>query len=154
MSDVVLVEPRIPQNVGAVARLCAACRAGLHIVRPIPFTLTDRSLKRAGMDYLHLVELTVHENWDSCREHFQGRRLFGLSSKAEQSVYKTRFSTDDVLVFGSEEAGLPNHVTSALEGSMLTIPMLQNEARCLNLATSVAITLFELNRQVVGWSGQ
>lgn len=151
MISIVLVEPRIPQNVGAVARLCAATGASLHVVRPIPFTLNDRSLRRAGMDYMDLVDLHVHDDWGACREQFADRKMHALSSRGEKSIYSIGYTKSDVLVFGSEEAGLPTHVMDDLKDCLLKIPMPEPRARCLNLATSVAISLYEATRQIEGW---
>ncbi|MCC5876698.1 MAG: tRNA (cytidine(34)-2'-O)-methyltransferase [Candidatus Sumerlaeia bacterium] len=151
MTTVVLVEPRIPQNVGAVARLCAATAAPLHIVRPIPFVLNDRSLRRAGMDYMELVDLHVHDDWSACRNALAGCQFRGLSSHGSRSIYSVEYTSMDVLVFGSEEAGMPPHVMEDLRESLLKIPMPDPRAVCLNLATSVAICLYEAKRQIEGW---
>lgn len=149
---VVLVQPRIPQNVGAVGRLCAAGGAELHIVRPVPFTLTDRSLRRAGMDYLDYLPLFVHDHWRACSATLAGRRIRALSSRGTRSLYETTFDAGDVLVLGSEEAGLPEEVTRELAPEdLLRIPMPEPRARCLNLATSAGIALFEALRQVNNW---
>lgn len=144
---IVLVQPRIPQNVGAVGRLCAATRAELHVVRPIPFDLSDRSLRRAGMDYLELLHLRVHTQWDDCRQSLAGRRMWLLTSGGSKDFFATRFERSDVLVFGSESAGIPPEIRSELAASALRLPMPEPRARCLNLATSAAIALYELLRQ-------
>ncbi len=144
---IVLVQPRIPQNVGAIARVCAATRASLHIVRPIPFEMNDRSLRRSGMDYLELLELHVHLNWEACQNALPGRRFWFLSSHGKSNVYTTEFQLNDVLVFGSEEAGLPDEIWETIENRDLKLPMPEPKARCLNLATSAAIVLYEALRQ-------
>lgn len=144
---VILVSPGIPQNVGAAGRLCAANGAELQIVRPIPFSLNDRALRRAGMDYLDLLTWTDFTDWDACREANSGRTLWYLSSKAERSLYDAQLACGDGLVFGSESAGLPEHVWRDAGGRALRIPMRQPAARCLNLASSVAVALYELLRQ-------
>lgn len=145
---VVLVQPRIPQNVGAVGRLCAAGRAELHVVRPIPFELNDRSLRRAGMDYLELLHWQVHKGWEECRAALAGRRFWFLTSSGTRNFYEVPFRLEDVLVLGSEEAGLPAEIRAEFSGNDLRIPMPEPKARCLNLATSAAVALFELLRQV------
>lgn len=145
---IVLVQPRIPQNVGAIGRLCAANRASLHVVRPIPFDISDKNLQRAGMDYLELLDLRVHDSWDVCRQELAPRRLWYLSSSGEAEIYDIDYKPDDALVFGSEPAGLHKLLGSALpQESCLRIPMAEPRARCLNVATSVAVALYEVLRQ-------
>lgn len=144
---IVLVQPRIPQNVGAIGRLCAAAQASLHVVRPIPFELSDRSLKRAAMDYLDLLDWHVHVGWEECRVAMAGRRMFLLSSHATRSIYDVQFAPSDVLVFGSEAAGAPPEVRASLAGQELLIPMREPKARCLNVAMSAGIALYEVLRQ-------
>ncbi len=145
---VALVQPRIPQNVGAIGRLCAAGGASLHIIRPIPFELSDRSLRRAGMDYLELLDLRVYTSWEDFTGAIEGCRLWFLTSSGSQGLYDVAFRPSDVLVFGSEEAGLPLLLGDRLPAeSALRIPMAEPRARCLNLATSVAIGLYEVLRQ-------
>ena len=144
---IVLVQPRIPGNVGAVGRLCAATRSELHVVRPIPFELSDASLRRAGLDYLNLLNLQVHMQWDDCRQSLAGRRLWLLTSSGTQNYFDIKFNPSDVLVFGSETDGVSEAIRSELAGSALRLPMPESRARCLNLATSAAIALYELLRQ-------
>lgn len=145
--SIVLVQPRIPQNVGSIGRICAATRASLHVVRPIPFELSDRSLKRAGMDYLTLLDLQVHASWEEFKATAGARQLWFLTSHATCSIYDADFRADDLLVFGSESAGLPEAVRSEIAGCGLRIPMPESRARCLNLATSAAIALYEVMRK-------
>lgn len=145
---VVLVQPRMPQNVGAVGRLCAATRSSLHVVRPIPFELSDRSLRRAGMDYLELLDWQTHDGWEEARTALRPRRLWYLSSQATRCLYEADLRVDDALVFGSEPAGLTTLLGDRLEhDQLLRIPMPEPEARCLNLATAVAIALYEQLRK-------
>ena len=144
---IVLVQPRIPQNVGAIGRLCAATRTGLHVVRPIPFELNDRSLQRAGMDYLELLDWHVHTSWQECREALGPRRLWYLTSQGKRSLYDVPLEASDVLVFGNESAGMPPEIREEYGEFDLRIPMVEPEARCLNLATSAAVALYELLRK-------
>jgi tRNA (cytidine/uridine-2'-O-)-methyltransferase len=150
-AQVVLVQPRIPQNVGAIGRLCAANAVGLHVVRPIPFDMSDRSLRRAGMDYLELLDLHVHLGWEHARDALAPRRFWFLTSAGTTDLYTIRFQPTDVLVFGSEVEGLPPAVRDEINGRDVRIPMAQPAARCLNLATSVAICLYEVLRQTDGF---
>lgn len=143
---VVLVQPRIPQNVGAIARICAAARASLHVVRPIPFELSDRSLRRAGMDYLELLELHVHGDWPACESALAGRRFWFFTSKATRSFYDVAPRLDDVLVFGSETSGMPEQITAHYNQRDVILPMREPRARCLNLSTAASIAVYEVLR--------
>ncbi len=142
-----LVQPRIPQNVGAVGRTCAAGRAALHIVRPIPFELSDRSLKRSGMDYFDILDWRAHLGWEEAKADLAGRRLWFLTKHSRNNFYDQKFEPTDALIFGSEPAGLPEEVQCDTAGRDLRLPMPEQGARCLNLATAVAVSLYELLRQ-------
>lgn len=146
--QIVLVEPEIPPNTGAVARLCAASNTALHLVEPLGFKLDDRSLKRAGMDYWQHVTWHTWPNWDAFQAaHAQGRFHF-LTTKASRSYTEARFEPNDFLVFGRETKGLPESLLRENAERCLTIPMANPQVRSLNLATAAAIVLFEALRQV------
>jgi tRNA (cytidine/uridine-2'-O-)-methyltransferase len=147
MFHIVLVEPEIPPNTGNIARLCAATRTRLHLVGPLGFRLDDKALQRAGMDYWHLVDHRVWDSWAAFAPQIDGQRAFFLSSKARLSVYDTQFQDGDYLVFGRETKGLPESLLAAHADSSLRIPMAEPAARCLNLATSAGIVLYEALRQ-------
>ena len=144
--NVVLVEPEIPPNTGNIGRLCLATRSILHLVRPLGFSLDDRTLKRAGLDYWPEVKLRL---WDSLGElqdaHDRATRYFYLSTKADRPYHTIEFQPGDFLVFGRETKGLPESLLQANADRLLTIPM--HGTRSLNLATAVAIVLFEAVRQ-------
>jgi tRNA (cytidine/uridine-2'-O-)-methyltransferase len=144
--NVVLVEPEIPPNTGNIGRLCLATQSRLHLVKPLGFSLEDRQLKRAGLDYWDEVDL---QTWDSFRElqRTQGEaaRYFFLTTKSTCPYYEVHFRNGDFLVFGRETMGLPENLLSKNHGACLTIPM--HGTRSLNLATAVAIVLFEAARQ-------
>jgi len=143
--NVVLVEPEIPPNTGNVARLCLATQSTLHLVRPFGFSLDDRQLKRAGLDYWEDVDLRT---WDSFAEVQQANvaaRYFFLTTKTKRAYHEMKFKRGDFLVFGRETKGLPESLLAANIDNCLTIPM--HGTRSLNLATAVAIVLFEAVRQ-------
>ena len=148
MFHVVLVEPEIPPNTGNIARLCLAADAHLHLVRPLGFSLDDKYLRRAGMDYWEQVRLTVWENWGALYDaHLANHRHFLLTTKTDRPYYEETFEPGDFLVFGRETRGLPaSLLTSAGRRRLLTIPMAP-AARSLNLATAAGIVLFEALRQ-------
>lgn len=146
--NVVLVEPEIPPNTGNVARLCAATRSRLHLIEPFGFQLDDARLKRAGMDYWQHVEWRRWPNWAAFHGGLPpGARLWFIESNGPLRYSEAAFARDDYLVFGRETAGLPRALYTAAPDRWLGIPMLNPEARSLNLSNCVAIVLFEALRQ-------
>jgi len=146
--QIVLVEPEIPPNTGAIARLCAASNTVLHLVEPLGFKLDDRAMKRAGMDYWQHVTWHSWRNWAVFREANSGARFHFLTTKTSRAYTEARFEPDDFLVFGRETKGLPESLLRENAEACLTIPMLNPQVRSLNLATAAAIVLFEALRQV------
>ncbi len=147
MLNVVLIEPEIPPNTGSVGRLCLATNSHLHLIRPLGFSLDDRWLKRAGLDYWRDVKVTVWDCFDDLRAaQSSDARFFFLTTKATRNYWDTRFQAGDFLVFGRETKGLPEPLLAANADRCLTIPM-PGGTRSLNLATSVAIVLYEAARQ-------
>lgn len=147
MLRVALVEPEIPPNTGNIARLCAATRVPLHIVGVTGFRLDDRAVRRAGLDYWPEVELHRHLDLGALKESLPGARLIYCTTKTERRYTDWRFDVNDCLVFGRETRGLPEDLLRANPESCVTIPMLNPKVRSLNLATSVAIILYEALRQ-------
>jgi tRNA (cytidine/uridine-2'-O-)-methyltransferase len=147
MFHVALVEPEIPPNTGNVARLCAATRTPLHVVGVAGFRLDDRAVRRAGLDYWPEVELHRHRDLGALTRALHGARLLYLTTKAETSYADWRFADGDCLVFGPETRGLPEDLLRENRGRCLTIPMPNPRVRSLNLATSVAVVLYEALRQ-------
>jgi tRNA (cytidine/uridine-2'-O-)-methyltransferase len=147
MFNVVLVEPEIPPNTGNVGRLCLATRSTLHLVQPLGFSLDDRQLQRAGLDYWNEVEMRM---WGSFAEleaaQSDAARFFFLTTKTQRPYYEERFAPGDFLVFGRETKGLAEPLLDAHRDHLLTLPM--HGTRSLNLATAVAIVLFEGMRQI------
>ena len=151
--NVVLVEPEIPPNTGNVARLCAATGAMLHLVGPLGFRLDDRELKRAGMDYWEHVTWKYWESWEELRKATQAGtpvppKFYYVTTKSKRPYTQPRYRWGDYLVFGRETAGLPKDLLKANAETTITIPMFNPQARSLNLATAVAIVLYEAMRQV------
>jgi tRNA (cytidine/uridine-2'-O-)-methyltransferase len=146
MFNVVLVEPEIPPNTGNIGRLCLATRSTLHLVRPFGFSLDDRQLRRAGLDYWDEVPLQLWDSFDALQRAQSTRtRYFFLTTKTPRPYYSMNFRNDDFLVFGRETTGLPHKLLAANADNCITIPM--SGTRSLNLATAVAIVLFEAMRQ-------
>lgn len=149
MPRVVLVHPEIPPNTGSVARTCAATKTELHLVEPLGFELSDRHLKRAGLDYWPYVSLRCHPSWSTfdtfCQ--VQGGRRIAFSTKGSTPYLNMRYRTDDWLLFGCESAGLPPEIRDACT-ECVYIPITEPYVRSLNLSVSVAIGLFEARRQL------
>lgn len=146
MFNIVLVEPEIPQNTGNIARTCAATGSALHIVKPMGFEIDDKKLKRAGLDYWHLLGVRYYEGLDDFFEKTKGGRYFYATTKARHTYCEIEFCDNDYLVFGKETKGLPEALLYDNRDSCMRIPMI-SEARSLNLSNSVAIVIYEALRQ-------
>ena len=146
MVDVILVEPEIPHNTGAIARTCAATGSRLHLIKPLGFELSDKYLKRCGLDYWHLVTVSVYENLDEFFEKNGDENLFLATTKAPRDYTHADLSGDVKLMFGKETAGLPEWLREKYYDRCIRIPMI-SEARSLNLSNSAAILTYEALRQ-------
>jgi tRNA (cytidine/uridine-2'-O-)-methyltransferase len=143
----VLVAPEIPPNTGSIARLCAATRTRLHLIRPLGFSLEDRYLKRAGLDYWPYVDLQVHDDWkDFEREHGRRPMLF-FSARAQRGFLSAAYERGTCLVFGSETKGLPPALLSAHAEETYRIPIFSAHVRSLNLSNAVGVVVYEALRQ-------
>ena len=146
---VVMVNPEIPPNTGNVARTCAATNSVLHLVKPLGFDISDKALKRAGLDYWPYVTLEVHESLEEFLTKYEGRRMFLATTKGGQKYTDVSFEDEDMILFGRETAGLPRDFIKEHEDMAIRIPMSENtRLRSLNLANSVNIVLFEALRQL------
>lgn len=143
--NIVLVEPQIPQNTGNIARTCAAIGASLHIVKPMGFVVTDAKLKRAGLDYWHMLDLTYYENLDDFFARNDGEYFF-LTTKGRRRHSDISYPGNAYVLFGREDAGLPQALLDANRDRCLRIPMIDG-ARSLNLSNSVAVVAYEILRQ-------
>jgi tRNA (cytidine/uridine-2'-O-)-methyltransferase len=144
--NIVLVEPEIPQNTGNIARTCAATGARLHIVKPMGFAIDDKKLKRAGLDYWYLLDITYYDTMEEFFEKNQGGNFFYFSTKAQKRHSDVKYPDNTYLVFGKETAGLPEDLLYANADKCVRIPMI-DEARSLNLSNAVAIGVYETLRQ-------
>lgn len=145
MLNVVLYEPEIPQNTGNIARLCAATGCHLHLVGPLGFSLQDRYLKRAGLDYWHLVKISYYDSFQDLKDKYADGRFFYITSKGKRYYTQVSFKPGDFLVFGRETQGLPDDIIKNNSQYCLRIPMIAG-VRCLNLSNSVAIVVYEALR--------
>ena len=146
MMHIVLVNPEIPQNTGNIARSCAATGAKLHLIKPLGFELSDKYLKRAGLDYWHMMTLEIHESWEDLMEKYPNARLHYATTKAPRDYCGASYADEDFIVFGRETKGLDEELLAKNYEKCIRIPM-RPDARSLNLANSVAIVLYEALRQ-------
>lgn len=142
----VLVRPEIPANTGNVARTCAVTGCHLHLVKPLGFSIDDKHLKRAGLDYWHLLNIHYHDNLLDVLGAFPSNKFHFATTKGDRYYTEVSYGPDDFLVFGRETSGLPQEIINNYHDRCIRIPML-NQARSLNLSNSVAIVLYEALRQ-------
>lgn len=151
MLHIVLVEPEIPQNAGNIARTCAATGCVLHMVRPLGFEVSDKYLKRAGLDYWHLVDVKYYDSFAEVREEAArenaAAKFYFFTTKAKRTHSEAAYKDGDYLVFGKETKGLPEELLVDNEETCVRIPM-RSEARSLNLSNSVAVAVYEALRQL------
>jgi len=147
MLHIVLVEPEIPGNTGNISRLCAATGCELHLVKPLGFSVDDRYLKRAGLDYWHLVNIHYYDNFTQVMELYKEHTFYFNTTKAVRSHADVQYRAGDMLVFGKETAGLPEWILDSNRDNCIRIPMV-DEARSLNLSNAVAIAAYEGLRQL------
>ena len=147
MLHIVLIEPEIPPNTGNIARLCLATGTRLHLVGPLGFSLNEKALRRAGMDYWDRCDIKIWQSFAEVCKQAPTARFFFLTTKSTRSYWEQTFTDDDYLVFGRETRGLPESLLSDHPDTCLTIPM-RSDARSLNLATSAGIVLYEALRQI------
>ncbi|MFU8831322.1 MAG: tRNA (cytidine(34)-2'-O)-methyltransferase [Wenzhouxiangella sp.] len=147
MFEIVLFEPEIPPNTGNIMRLCANAPANLHLIEPLGFTLDDRRLRRAGLDYRDQAKVFRHPNLAACRQHLDQRRWLAFTTKAQNCYSDWSYQNGDVLLFGPETRGLPDEVLASLPSEQrLKIPQIPG-ARSLNLSNAAAVVLYEAWRQ-------
>ena len=146
---IVLVNPEIPPNTGNIARSCAATGSVLHLVKPLGFDISEKAVRRAGLDYWQHVDLRVHESLEEFLSEYDGRRMFLATTKGGIKYTDAAFQDGDMLLFGRETAGLPRELIEARKDCAIRIPMSKNtELRSLNLSNAVSIVLFEALRQL------
>jgi tRNA (cytidine/uridine-2'-O-)-methyltransferase len=145
--SVALLQPQIAPNTGNIGRLCVATGTALHLVRPMGFVLSDKNLKRSGMDYWQRLAVTIHDDTESFAASMKNTRLWMFTSKAGRSLWDATFTDGDCLVFGSESAGIPESLRQSHAETCVRIPQIAGE-RCLNLSTAAGIGLYEALRQI------
>jgi tRNA (cytidine/uridine-2'-O-)-methyltransferase len=148
MFDVILYQPEIPPNTGNIIRLCANTGATLHLVKPLGFSLEDKQLVRAGLDYHEFATIIAYDSWAECAECFKDRRLFAVSTKGTQRYDLIEYAKGDAFLFGPESRGLPAEILEGVsEQQRIRLPMMP-ESRSLNLSNTVGVVIYEAWRQV------
>ena len=145
--NIVLYQPEIPGNTGNIVRMCAATGCQLHLIRPLGFSTDDKHLKRAGLDYWHLVTVNYYDSFAELEEKYRGHRFFLNTTKGNQTHTSVKYRADDLIVFGRETAGLPPEIMRKYSRNLIRIPMIE-ESRSLNLSNAVSIVTYEVLRQL------
>ena len=148
--NIVLFQPEIPHNTGAVGRTCVCLGVRLHLIKPLGFSLRQKDLVRAGLDYWPHLDIKVHDGWEAFVGVERPGRMIFLSTRGKRSVYGHRFATGDYVVFGSESGGLPAEFHERYREALYTIPMPGAQARSLNLANAASVVMYEAYRQTAG----
>ena len=143
---IVLIEPEIPQNTGSIGRSCVALGATLHLIKPLGFSLSDKYMKRAGLDYWHKLNLEIHDTWGAFLENYPEAPLWYLSTKALRRHDEVQYGKRAFLVFGKESAGIPDTILERAPERCIRLPI-REEARSLNLSVAVGVAAYEVMRQ-------
>lgn len=148
MLNIVFFEPEIPYNTGAIARTCALTDTRLHLIKPLSFSIDDKAVRRAGLDYWPLVDLHVYENYEDFKSKNPGVILYCATTKGQTRYSDVKFKDEDFIMFGRETSGLPSEIMEENHDTLITIPMIPELKRSLNLANSANIILYEALRQL------
>ncbi|WP_296114032.1 tRNA (cytidine(34)-2'-O)-methyltransferase [uncultured Anaerococcus sp.] len=148
MFNIVLLMPEHPGNVGNIARTCVLTESRLHLVRPFKFNLSDKYLKKAGIDYWDKVDLVIHDSLDEFLDHLEGKNFYLVETPSEKKYTEISFKNEDYLIFGREKEGIEKKLLDDFKEKVITIPMTPKINRSLNLANSVSIVLYEALRQI------
>ncbi len=147
MVNIVLYEPEIPANTGNIGRLCVGTNSVLHIIKPMRFLITDKYVKRAGLDYWEKLEIHLYDSLDELLNKFKDKNVFYCTTKSSNKYSEVKYQKGDLLIFGPESRGIPEEILFAKPDDCITIPM-SNEIRSMNLSNSVAVILYEACRQI------
>lgn len=146
--NIVLFEPEIPQNTGNIARTCVLTNSKLHLIKPLGFSLDEKHLKRAGLDYWQYLDMEVHESYEAFREKYKEGNFYFSTTKGKKLYTEVAYKEGDFIIFGKESAGLPDYIRNSNIDNLIRVPMLQTSTRSLNLSNTVAILAYEAMRQM------
>lgn len=144
--NIVLYQPEIPQNTGNIARTCVLTNSKLHLIKPLGFSLDEKQLKRAGLDYWQYLDLEIHESYEAFMEKYRGARIFLASTHASRFYDEVEYKEGDFIMFGRESSGVPEDVHNEIDG--IRIPMINTSTRSLNISNTAAIVAYEALRQI------
>lgn len=146
--NIVLHEPEIPQNTGNIARTCVLTNSRLHLIKPLGFQLSDKYLKRAGLDYWKYLDISIYESFEELREKYKDSAFYYSTTKAKKFYNQVSYKKGDFIVFGKETKGLPDHIRSMEPDNLIRVPMVETTTRSLNLSNTVSIVAYEALRQM------
>lgn len=146
--NIVLFEPEIPQNTGNIARTCVLTNSKLHLIKPLGFSLDEKHLKRAGLDYWQYLDMEIHESYEDIRNKYPNSKFYFSTTKGSKCYTDISYKEGDFIVFGKESAGLPDYIRNENKDNLIRVPMLQTSTRSLNLSNTVAIVVYEALRQM------
>lgn len=146
--NIVLYQPEIPQNTGNIGRTCVLTNSSLHLIKPLGFLLTDKYLKRAGMDYWKDLDVHYYESFEVFYEKHKGKRMFLSTTRGKKLYTEVKYNKGDFIIFGRESSGVPDYIRDLLKENLIRIPMVETTDRSLNLSNSAAIIMFEALRQI------
>lgn len=146
--NIVLFQPEIPQNTGNIGRTCVLTDCKLHLIKPLGFSLEEKQLKRAGLDYWPFLELEIHESYEDLREKYKDATFYYSTTKAKKLYSEVEYKEGDFIIFGRESSGLPDSVRDSDPERCIRVPMIKTTTRSLNLSNTVAITAYEALRQI------
>lgn len=145
--NIVLFQPEIPQNTGNIARTCVLTNSTLHLIKPLGFSLDEKQLRRAGLDYWQYLKLEIHESYEALREKYKDGKFYFSTTKATNFYSEVEYTEGDFIVFGRESSGLPEYIREENRANLIRVPMLNTSARSLNLSNTVSIVAYEALRQ-------
>ncbi|GAA0727925.1 tRNA (uridine(34)/cytosine(34)/5-carboxymethylaminomethyluridine (34)-2'-O)-methyltransferase TrmL [Clostridium malenominatum] len=146
--NIVLFEPEIPQNTGNIARTCVLTNCKLHLIEPLGFSLDEKHLKRAGLDYWDFLDLEIHKSYEDLRNKYKEANFYFSTTHGSKLYTQVNYKEGDFIIFGKESAGLPNYIRDSQEGNCIRVPMIETTTRSLNLSNTVAIVAYEGLRQL------
>ncbi len=146
--NIVLFQPEIPQNTGNIARTCVLTNSKLHLIKPLGFSLDEKHLKRAGLDYWKYLDLTIYESYEELREKYTDSTFYFSTTHADKLYSDVKFKQGDFIVFGRESSGLPDYIRKENSETCIRVPMIESSTRSLNLSNTVSIMTYEALRQM------
>ncbi|MBZ9689037.1 tRNA (cytidine(34)-2'-O)-methyltransferase [Clostridium estertheticum] len=146
--NIVLFQPEIPQNTGNIGRTCVLTDCKLHLIKPLGFSLEEKQLRRAGLDYWPFLELEIHDSYEALREKYKDATFYYSTTKASKLYSEVEYKKGDFIIFGRESSGLPDNVRDSDPERCIRVPMINTTTRSLNLSNTVAITTYEALRQI------